>query len=493
MAHIEQEVLDSYTTAAWQAFNEYRKLSFATRKSFLYAIADELETCRTELVDIAHQETHLTLARLNGELSRTIFQLKSYGDAAVRGEWLQASIDTADPARTPAPKPDVRKTLVPLGPVLVFGASNFPFAYSTAGGDTASALAAGCPVIIKAHSAHRKTSCKVADCIEQAALKCNMPPAIFQHLDTTSRETVHAFIKHKYIKAIGFTGSFTGGKLIWQMANEREEPIPVYAEMSSINPIYLFEHKIKQEGEQVAAMVAGSITLGAGQFCTNPGLLIGITSPVLEQFIELLGQSITAAQPAAMLHNGIASNFRQNRDTVLMQQGVAKVAESSMEAQSFQDIPTVARVHASSFLQNPILGTEVFGSFSLIIECENADQMLQVAKKMEGQLTTSLMATEKDVAANVDLLQEMTLHCGRIIYNQVPTGVEVCLAMNHGGPWPSTTDAKFTSVGADALKRFARPLSFQNFPEGLLPAELQAHNPLEIYRTVNNVLTKDAL
>ncbi len=488
---LKSEVNDTMH-AAWQASYAYKKIPLNKRSELLESIAFEIEELGDQLISTCASETHLSEARLKMERARTIFQLRNYADACKRGDWLSASIDTADTNRVP-PKPDIRKTMVPLGPVVVFGASNFPFAYSTAGGDTASALAAGCPVIVKAHPAHLQTSILVASAIHAAVKKCGLPKAVFTHIEETGFEVGKELVMHPSTKAVGFTGSFLGGQAIWEMANQRKEPIPVFAEMSSTNPVFLLPQKLKENALELAKMLAGSITLGAGQFCTNPGNIIAIEDESLNAFATALADEIKNIQPVNMLHDGIAKNFRNSRSKILEQTNVVLLAQSAIIADPLQDMPTVASVSADAFLSNQLLSTEVFGSFSLIIRCKNAEQMLQVAKHMEGQLTSTLMAAADDMIAHEKVIDEIKMHCGRLIFNNVPTGVEVCLSMQHGGPWPSTTDSRFTSVGADAIKRFVRPLSFQNWPHDLLPAELKNDNPLAINRTVNNELTKNTI
>jgi 2,5-dioxopentanoate dehydrogenase len=484
--------VDNKMLAAWQAFYEYKKWSFSKRGELLEMIAFEIEQLGDQLITACAAESNLTEVRLKAERARTIFQLRNYAEACKRGDWLTASIDTADNNRTP-PKPDVRKTMVPIGPVVVFGASNFPFAYSTAGGDTASALAAGCPVIVKAHPAHLKTSILVASAIQAAVEKCGLPKAVFTHIEETGFEMGKALVMHPSTKAVGFTGSFHGGQAIWEMANQRKEPIPVFAEMSSINPVFILPQKLKENTTDLAKMLAGSITLGAGQFCTNPGIIIAMEDDSLNTFVSALSSEIENIQPANMLHDGIAKNFRDSRSKVLAQSDVQLLGQSKSTSASSQDIPTVAAVTAEAFLVNDTLSEEVFGSFSLVIKCIDVNQMLQVAKHMRGQLTSTLMATANELGKHETLIEEIKTHCGRIIFNNVPTGVEVCLSMQHGGPWPSTTDSRFTSVGAEAIKRFVRPLSFQNWPNDLLPPELKNDNPLGIYRTINNELTKNVI
>jgi len=484
--------INEVMNAAKAASLVLKKLSLAKRAELMNAIADGLENSGDDLIQLVMSETNLPDARLRGERGRTIFQLRSYAKACAKGDWLEASIDTAIPDKVP-PKPDIRKMLVPLGPVVVFGSSNFPFAYSTAGGDTASALAAGCPVIVKAHPAHPKSSEAVADIIHQAVKKCGLPTGVFTHVHGASFEVGKALVLHPFTKAVGFTGSYTGGKALFDMANQREEPIPVFAEMGSVNPVFLLPEKITSDPEGIAASYAGSITLGVGQFCTNPGLIIGIKGDALNQFIVALSNQIGNIPPAAMLHEGITKAFFEKRKLALSQQGVELIAISSTEAKENQGIPTIATTTGDVFLKNKLLHQEVFGPYSLIVQCSDKNELLQVAKKLEGQLTATIMATDADINQNTELLDVISDKCGRMILNGVPTGVEVCLSMHHGGPFPSTTDSRFTSVGADAIKRFARPISFQNFSNHLLPVELQNENMLKINRRLNDIITNQSI
>ncbi|MES1216017.1 MAG: aldehyde dehydrogenase (NADP(+)) [Bacteroidota bacterium] len=481
--------LNDVMKQAWKAFHEYRKYSLRQRAGFMRAIAQELEDTGDTLVQMAMSETNLPLARLNGERARTIFQLTSYAAACENGEWLEARIDTANPDKTP-PKPDIRKMLVPIGPVIIFGASNFPFAFSTAGGDTACAFAAGCPVIVKAHPAHAGTSQLVADAIMHAAKKCNMPEGIFAHVHGAGFEVGKTLVTHAYTKAVAFTGSYLGGKQLFDWANQRKEPIPVFSEMGSINPVFLLPEKIKQSSGDLAKLYAGSITLGVGQFCTNPGLIIGIDGSDLDNFINSLGEEIKKVSPGVMLHTGIAKAFTEKRKSALSQAEVHTIAESEITPAENQGAPTVASATGKAFLNNPVLHQEVFGPYSLVIRCRDMNEMTEVARNLEGQLTSTLMATENDILNNDALVEAVKDICGRFILNNVPTGVEVCLSMHHGGPFPATTDSRFTSVGADGIKRFARPIAFQNWSNSLLPDELKDGNPLKIWRTVNNELTK---
>jgi NADP-dependent aldehyde dehydrogenase len=475
---------------AWLAFHEYRKLSLGQRADFMRAIAHELENSDDELIQTAMRETHLPEARLRNEKGRTIFQLVSYAEACEKGDWLEARIDTAMPGRNP-PKPDIRKLLVPLGPVVVFGSSNFPFAFSTAGGDTACAFAAGCPVIVKAHPAHAQTSTRVAELIVNAASTCKMPDGIFSHVYGASFEVGEALVKHPLTKAVGFTGSLQGGKQLFDWGNQRAEPIPVFSEMSSVNPIFLLPEKLKTTALDVAKMFAASVTLGVGQFCTNPGLVIGIDGDELQKFIAAAGAEIRNVASAKMLHPGIAKAYAEKKAKALAQEDVTVVVEAEMPAEHDCGTAAMATVTAKSFLGNPLLHQEVFGPYSLIIRCNDNNEMIEVAKRLEGQLTCTFMATENELQDYRELIDAVKNLCGRIIFNAVPTGVEVCLSMHHGGPFPATTDARFTSVGADGIKRFVRPVAFQNWPDRFLPDELKNENPLNIYRTVNNELTKE--
>ena len=409
--------IDALMQDAWNAFHIYRKLSLKQRAAFMKAIAIELENCGDALIHIAMQETNLPEARLRGERARTIFQLNSYAEACEKGNWLEARIDTAIPDKTP-PKPDIRKMLVPLGPVVVFGASNFPFAYSTAGGDTACAFAAGCPVIVKAHPAHAETSEIVAKAILIAADKCNMPKGIFAHVHGAGFEVGKALVTHPHTKAVGFTGSYIGGKQLFDWGNQRKEPIPVFAEMGSINPVFLLPEKMKISAGEIAQQYAGSITLGVGQFCTNPGLIIGIESEALKTFIHDLGKAIQKIDPAIMLHPGIVSAYKKNKGNALLQEDVHLVAESETVVKENEGLPTIATASGQAFLNNPVLHQEVFGPYSIIIRCKDMAEMIAVAKNLEGQLTSTLMATEKDIKENEELVEAVKKYLRTFYFKQ---------------------------------------------------------------------------
>ncbi|PAC32504.1 aldehyde dehydrogenase (NADP(+)) [Flectobacillus sp. BAB-3569] len=486
-----QQHIDSIMQKAAEAFKIYRKVSGKEKALFLRTIAQNILDLGDSLIQIAHQETNIPEVRLIGERTRTCFQLETNARLLEEGSWVEARIDTALPNRQPMPRPDIRKMLIPIGPVVVFGASNFPFAYSTAGGDTASALAAGCPVVVKGHPAHAKTSEMVAEAVLKAVSACGLPDGTFAHVAGHSFEVGRALVLHPVTKAVGFTGSLNGGKALFDLANQRPEPIPVFSEMGSINPVVLMPQKLNAEASQVALTYANSITLGMGQFCTNPGLILAIDNPDLDTFIETLSQAVEQVAPAAMLNAGIYQNFEGKRTVALSQEGVKTEVESLIEKTGIiQAIPTIASVSSSIFLENPTLHQEVFGPYSLIVKCTDLDNLLQVIEHLEGQLTATLIATEEELQENPAIFETLRNICGRLIFNGVPTGVEVCYAMQHGGPFPATTDARFGAVGPDAIKRWVRPASFQNFPENLLPAELQSQNPLNIWRIVNDEWTK---
>ena len=479
------EAINEVMEEAWQAFHIYRNQSLKQRAGLMRQIALEIENLGDLLLQTAMLETNLPEARLRTERTRTIFQLTSYAAHCESGQWLDVRIDHGDANKVPA-KPDIRKMLVPLGPAVVFGASNFPFAYSTAGGDTACALAAGCPVIIKAHPAHPKTSELVAGAILKAVASQGLPKGVFAHVHGSSSEVGEALVKHPHTKAVGFTGSFAGGKQLFDWGNQRKEPIPVFAEMGSVNPVFLLPEKLKLSAVEIAKQLAASITLSAGQFCTNPGILIGIEGEDLDIFLKTLSDLINKTNPAPMLHAGIQKNYVEKRSKALSTRQVSVNAVADIEAGSNEGFPTIATCSAQTFLDNPLLQEEVFGPYSLLVCCDNADEMMMIARSLVGQLTATVMATENDVAQHRTLIEQVKNICGRFIFNGVPTGVEVCLSMQHGGPFPATTDSRFTAVGADGIRRFARPIAFQNWPDALLPDELKESNPLMIWRTVNN-------
>jgi 2,5-dioxopentanoate dehydrogenase len=476
------------------AFDEYAALPAGKRADFLVAITEEIMAMGDELLERAQLETGLPMGRLQGERARTINQLTQFADLIREGSWVDARVDTALPDRKPAPKPDLRKMLVPIGPIVVFGSSNFPFAYSIAGVDTAPALAAGNPVILKAHPAHPGVSDLTAQAIVKAAHRTGMPDGVFSMLYDDGYEVGTALVKHPLTKAVGFTGSFKGGMALYKMAMERDEPIPVFSEMGSVNPIVILPETMAAQTQSLAQTLAGSVTLGAGQFCTNPGLVFTVQSPALDGFEKAYIEEMKKVASATMLTEGIQSNFFKLRDKALAEAGVEVLALSDVQSEGEnQSQASIARVSGKTFVDNPTLHEEVFGPFSLLVVCENIEELQSALTHVPGQLTCSLMADENEAAQHPHLIRLLARRAGRFIMNGVPTGVEVCPSMHHGGPFPSTTDSRYTSVGRDAILRFVRPQSFQDWPDSLLPAELKDSNPLSIWRLVNSEWTKSAV
>ncbi len=483
------------TQNAKQAFEQYISYTHQQRAAFLEAIAANIESLGDELIDTASQETHLPAARLQGERARTCFQLRMYAAMLLKGDYIDATIERAMPSKTP-PKPDIRSMYQPMGPVVVFGASNFPFAYSTAGGDTASALAVGCPVIVKAHPAHIKTSTLVASAIQKAIADCKMPQYVFQHLSATELlmneiDLGKALVQDEAITAVGFTGSRNGGRALLDYAIARKNPIPVFAEMGSVNPVILLEDILATQAEAIATQYAGSITLGVGQFCTNPGILLGIQSKALSNFAHHLANAMKAYTPATMLHAGIQAAYLKNSTAAIGQKGVCLYTDKNPDAQNAY--PVLATVDGTAFLANPLLSEEVFGPYSILVQCKDMNELKAVWTSLHGQITTTIMGTDKDLHDHKSLLDKAFLHAGRVVINGVPTGVEVCDSMVHGGPYPASTDSRFTAVGVKAVKRWLRPVSYQNWPDQLLPEALQNANPLNIWRSIDGQLSKDAL
>jgi 2,5-dioxopentanoate dehydrogenase len=471
-------------------FPTYRSTTPIQRAEFLERIGAEIEALGPDLIQTAMRESNLPEARLLGERGRTVNQLKLFANLLREGSWVEAVIDSAQPERTP-PRPDLRKMLVPLGPVVVFGASNFPFAFSTAGGDTASALAAGCPVVIKGHPGHPDTSAMVFGAMQKAALASNLPAQVVQHLAGSDFALGQALVEHPETKGVAFTGSLHGGMALVEYARNRKVPIPVFAEMGSLNPVVLMPEKLEQEAESLAKQLAASATLGMGQFCTKPGIVLGIASEAMDHFIRTWAGEVPGIGVAPMLHAGIHKNYSAGLEKALAQPGLGLLGQTQGEVTGIQPKAALALADAETFMQNPTLHEEVFGPYALIIKCKDAAELDQVLQTLEGQLTLTLMATEADLQKNTALVQSASEIAGRVVVNGVPTGVEVVASMTHGGPFPATTDSRFTSVGSDAIKRWGRPVSYQNFPQSMLPEALQDGNPLGIWRTVDGVFSKE--
>ncbi|SFD57028.1 NADP-dependent aldehyde dehydrogenase [Chitinophaga sp. CF118] len=480
--------IDQIMQQSASAFEAYKQVKPAQRAAFLEAIAAEIEKQREILVQTAGEETNLPAARLNGEITRTTTQLQLFANLIKEGSWVDAVIDTAKPDSTPA-KPDIRRMLLPVGPVVVFGASNFPFAFSTAGGDTASVLAAGATVVIKGHPAHPRTSLLAFTAMQQAISKTNMPEFTVQHVADAGITLGKELVLHPLTTGVGFTGSLQGGKALMGYASQRETPIPVFAEMSSINPVVFFPDALKSQAPQLAQTFAASITLGMGQFCTNPGLLIALESEALENFLHLLGAAIASSVPQKMLHTGIQQAYVKGRAHMLSQEAVTLVGETEKPVGE-EAWPALVRSTGTAFLANQVLKEELFGPYSLVVTCKDKAELIAVLKSLKGQLTTTVIGTETDTAQWQDVIALQSTLAGRIILNQPPTGVEVCSAMVHGGPFPATSDQRFTSVGTSAIKRWVRPVCFQNFPDSLLPDALKKDNPQGIWRMVDNQFSR---
>lgn len=480
--------IDRKIQMAAEAFQFLKNTTISERAEFMNAVADQIEALGEELLTFTHAETSLSLARLTGEKARTVGQWRSYAKAIAAGIYTEARIDLARPEKQ---KGDFRKYNVGIGPVVVFGASNFPYAFSTAGGDTASAIGAGCPVIIKAHPAHPQTSQIMADAITTVIKAFGWPEGIFSHITGTSYEIGTYLTQHPDIRAVAFTGSFTGGKALFDIASRRKDPIPVFAEMGSINPVFAFQNLLETKAEALAKEYITSLTLGVGQFCTNPGVFIALKGNPLDRFINALKEEIQEITPAKMLHEGIFKSFEKNKSIAIEQPDVELIA--SVHTESTTGSAAVIKTSAKNFINNPVLSEEVFGPFGIVVECETEKELMEIARQLKGQLTITIAATREDVRDNSALITVLKDKCGRLLFNGMPTGVEVVYGMQHGGPFPSTTDSRFTSVGPDAVKRFVRPISFQNWPDEFLPDELKNENPLQISRMVDGIMNSESL
>lgn len=475
------------------AFFEFRGMSGERKAAFLNAIAEEMEALGDDLISVYMNESGLPEDRALSERTRTVSTLRMFAEAAKEGSWMEARIDTAIPDRQPKPKPDLRKMNIGIGPIVVFGASNFPLAYSTAGGDTASALAAGCPVIVKSHPMHAGTSELVAGAIIRAAEKTGMPNGVFSNLNSRGIEVGVDLVKHPDVKGVGFTGSIRGGRALFDLAAKRKEPIPVFAEMGSINPVILMPNYLRSNLTSIAQQYADSITLGTGQFCTNPGLILGVKSDELTEFMETLGVEITRKKPTCMLHPTIASNFENGKLKLLQQDGTKIVNHSIKSDEPNYAQQAIASVDGTFFLQNPTLHEEIFGPFSLVVQCDDLDELTRIIEGLDGQLTGTILTEETEIMERPSLVRALQDRVGRMIFNSVPTGVEVCPSMIHGGPYPASTDARFTAVGTDSIQRWIRPVAYQNWPNALLPDALKDENPLKISRKINNFDTEKSI
>ncbi|PWU15647.1 MAG: aldehyde dehydrogenase (NADP(+)) [Verrucomicrobia bacterium] len=474
---------------AVSAFADYRAKPPDQIAAFLEQIAQEILALGDTLIQRAQAETALPAARLTSERGRTVNQLKMFADLVREGSWIDAVIDHGNPQRQPLPKPDVRRMLIPVGPVIVFAASNFPLAFSVAGGDTASALAAGNPVIVKAHPAHPGTSELVATAVVKAADATEMPAGVFSHLHGTSHEVGRRLVQHSATKAVAFTGSLRAGRALCDLAAARPQPIPVYAEMGSTNPVFLLPGALAERASALAEGLFQSVTLGVGQFCTNPGVVFAQPGPTFDAFSENLARFVGASAPGTMLYPALCDRFNEALDKATQLPGVSLLRNSKNVLATGETSAAVLRTNFTIFQKHTALQEEIFGPATILVSCDSLEAMLTVARSLPGQLTATIHGTEADLLSHRPLVEALEQKAGRLIFNGFPTGVEVCPAMHHGGPYPATSNPLFTSVGTAAIRRFARPVCFQNFPQSALPPELRDDNPRHLWRLVDGQWT----
>jgi NADP-dependent aldehyde dehydrogenase len=477
---------------AAEAFEDFRARPPEQRAALLDRIAAEIEALGDPLIERANLETSLGVPRLTGERARTCNQLRMFARLVEEGSWVQARIDRALPDRKPLPRPDLRRMLIPIGPVASFSASNFPLAISVAGNDLSSAFAAGCPVIVKAHPGHPGTSEMVANAVNKAVAELGIHPGVFSLLQGRGHEVGLALVRAHDIKAVAFTGSERGGRALFDAANARPEPIPVFAEMGSINPVFVLPGALEERGRQIAEGLKNSVTLGVGQFCTCPGVVVGLEGEATERFTRDVGELIAAAPPAPMLNDRIWHGYVEGLQSLAAVPGVKAVARSKVEAQSrMTGAPAVFATDADTFYNNRALREEVFGPSTLIVKGRSKEELESVARVLHGQLTATIHGTPQDLEEYRGLISILEQKVGRLIFNGFPTGIEPCNAVHHGGPYPATTDARTTSIGTAAIERFVRPVCYQDFPQAALPPELRDGNPRKIWRMVEGQMTRD--
>lgn len=484
--------VDAAVSLAASAFDTYRKLSPDTRADFLEAIAAETLALGDELLERASAETAHPLPRCAAERDRVLTHTRQFADWIREGSWVDARIDRGNPQRQPLPKPDVRSMLEPVGPVAVFGASNFPIAISVLGTDTISALASGCPVIVKAHPAHPGTCEIAARAILRAAEKCGMPEGVFSLVQGTRHETGAALIRHPQLAAAAFTGSLAGGRALFDIANSRPHPIPFYAEMGSVNPVFLLPGALRARAEGIAQGFVAALTAGVGQFCTNPGLVAGIDSEPWRQFRQLAADKVAAYPPATMLHAGIHRSYcsgideRRRADLELLGESGTAADPARGEAAAYLFATT-----QEGLLADPTLLDELFGPVSTLVSCQSPADFVAIAERLEGSLSATIHGTEEDLADHRDLVEVLRKKVGRLIFNAYPVGLEICHSIHHGGPYPATTHSHFTSIGTRAIQRFVRPVCYQDWPDSLLPIELQNANPRGVLRLLDGERSRD--
>ncbi len=482
--------INAAVEAAAATFEQTRRYPAAKLAHFLDTAAAEIEALGDELIQIADRETGLGLPRLTGERGRTTGQLRAFANHLREGSYVEAIIDTAQPDRKPAPRPDLRRMLIPLGVVAVFAPNNFPLAFGVAGGDTASALAAGCPVIAKGHPSHPATSELVAQAMRRAQIACDFPLGFFSLVQGSSIEVGQTLVKHPLLSAVGFTGSFRGGRALFDTAAARPTPIPVYAEMGSVNPVILLPGLIAERGEALVKEIVGSVTLGTGQFCTNPGLIFLLDTPASADFIRLATHAMQQQAPGVLLNASVERSLQHNVDHTATKAAVMLVTGGQVaNSDGFCFANTLMQTNAAAFLADPELQEEHFGPVTLFVMCESLEQMQAAIERLNGSLTATVYATEAELETVAKLFDFLREKAGRLLFNNVPTGVEVVHAQQHGGPYPATTAPGTTSVGLTAIQRFLRPVAYQNLPDALLPDALKNANPLGIWRIVDNLHT----
>jgi alpha-ketoglutaric semialdehyde dehydrogenase len=485
--------VDRAARLASDAFEDFRSRPPEQRARLLDAIATEIENLGDALIERANAETALGVPRLTGERARTANQLRMFARMVEEGSWVQARIDRALPDRKPLPRPDLRRMLVPVGPIVSFAASNFPLAISVAGNDTASGLAAGCPIVIKAHPAHPGTTEMVASAVIKAVRDTGMPEGTFSVLHGRGHEVGLALVRHPLVKAVAFTGSLRGGRALFDAAAARPEPIPVFAEMGSINPVFVLPGALAQRGRQIAEGLKNSVTLGVGQFCTNPGLVVGMEGESTRSFVRAVGELISDCAPGTMLYEGIRRAYADGVKSFSQVSGVKVAGRAKAEADpaKTQAAAAVFEADAETFLSNRRLGEELFGPATLVVTGRSKEDLMRVARSLEGHLTATVHGTPEDLDEYRDLVAVLETKVGRLVFNGFPTGIEPCNAVHHGGPYPATTDARTTSIGTTAVERFVRPVCYQDFPQSALPPELRDGNPRKIWRLVDGQMTRE--
>jgi NADP-dependent aldehyde dehydrogenase len=487
-----EEVERAFAASA-ASFEAYRRLEAEAVAAFLERIGAEIDALGDELLQRASLETAHPVDRLTGERARTVNQLKLFASVVREGSWVDARIDRAIPDRKPVPKPDVRRMLVPLGPVVVFGASNFPIAFSVAGGDTASALAARCPVIVKANRAHPGTSELVGEAIRKAAAATGVHPGVFSLIQGDRREIGMGLVKHPVTRAVGFTGSLAGGRALFDAAAQRPDPIPVYAEMGSVNPLFSLPGALRDRAESIADGLKKSVTMGHGQFCTKPGVIAAIAGPGLDPFLAKLSSLMTQEPPGTLLHKGIFQSYEKGLGELSSVSRRSAASSAAADPRKIEVQAALFETDVATFLKERRLREEVFGPATVVVRCGSPADLETIARSMEGHLTATVHGTPEDLKDHAGLVALLETKVGRLVFNGFPTGVDVNPSMTHGGPYPATTDPHFTSVGTAAILRWARPLSWQNFPDDTLPVELRNRNARKLWRLVDGKTTQEDL